>query len=257
MNKWAFLFFLLSTLAQAEPVASNSFLIEEAYNQEPGVVQFIQSFRKPKDGKSWLYNLTVEVPIQDENHQVSVDLPVGHTQSSQTELGDIQLNYRRQLAASKDVVSTARLSLGLPTGEEKHDLGSGNVGAEAALISSVAVSKKWMQHFNFGFGFTPSAKDGSGNQADVQKFFWGFSNIYLVTDDFNLMFEVVGTQEEQVLPGNVAAWTQSTVINPGLRYGFDVSGWDVVPGLSIPLQVGNGEHTTSIFAYLSIEGILF
>ncbi len=36
----------ISFLSLAEPVENNSFLVEEAYNQDPGVVQFINVYQK-------------------------------------------------------------------------------------------------------------------------------------------------------------------------------------------------------------------
>lgn len=38
---------------EAVPIQDNSFLIEEAYNQESGVVQRISIFERPDDGRSW------------------------------------------------------------------------------------------------------------------------------------------------------------------------------------------------------------
>lgn len=37
---------LLSQFVLAEAIEDNSFLVEEAYNQEPGVVQFINVYQK-------------------------------------------------------------------------------------------------------------------------------------------------------------------------------------------------------------------
>ena len=50
---------------QAEPpgIADNSFLIEEAYNQEFGVVQHISTFSKAISGDGWDYSFTQEWPF--------------------------------------------------------------------------------------------------------------------------------------------------------------------------------------------------
>ena len=42
-----------TAIASAEKVEDNSFLVEEAYNQEEGVVQFIQLYQKDSRTKSW------------------------------------------------------------------------------------------------------------------------------------------------------------------------------------------------------------
>lgn len=48
---------------EAKKIQDNSFLIEEAYNQEPGVVQHIQLFQYLKKSKEWLYTFTQEWPV--------------------------------------------------------------------------------------------------------------------------------------------------------------------------------------------------
>ena len=45
-----------------EGIMDNSFLIEEAYNQEEGVVQHINTFMRQRHG-DWLYTFTQEWPI--------------------------------------------------------------------------------------------------------------------------------------------------------------------------------------------------
>jgi purine-binding chemotaxis protein CheW len=58
-----------------EPIKDNSFLIEEAYNQERGVVQHISTLSRTAGG-DWMYTFTQEWPLPDERHQVSFTLPV-------------------------------------------------------------------------------------------------------------------------------------------------------------------------------------
>jgi len=56
-----FLFWASTTLAQespsreSPPIQDNSFLIEEAYNQEAGVVQHVNTFMRQRNG-DWLYS---------------------------------------------------------------------------------------------------------------------------------------------------------------------------------------------------------
>jgi len=49
-----------------ERIEDNSFLIEEAYNQDPGVIQHISSFQYMKD-HTWIYTFTDEWPVPDKN----------------------------------------------------------------------------------------------------------------------------------------------------------------------------------------------
>ncbi|HYV41993.1 MAG TPA: hypothetical protein VEO02_09420, partial [Thermoanaerobaculia bacterium] len=94
-----FLTWSLSTallLGQGTPVQDNSFLMEEAYNQEEGVVQHINTFQRMRGG-GWLASFTQEWPVPRQTHQFSYTVPytrvVGDSVSN-AGLGDIALNYR-------------------------------------------------------------------------------------------------------------------------------------------------------------------
>ncbi|HWP83737.1 MAG TPA: hypothetical protein VNN17_00975, partial [Terriglobia bacterium] len=82
--------------AEAGPIQDNSFLIEEAYNQEPRVIQHISFFTYAPESESWLYNFTQEWPAPgDARHQLSYTIPVAR--SGGAGVGDLALNYRYQL----------------------------------------------------------------------------------------------------------------------------------------------------------------
>src|SRR6266542_5640641 len=84
------------------PIQDNSFLMEEAYNQEEGVVQHISTFQRSRGG-AWLGSLTQEWPVPKQTHQFSYTIPYARTSgdsASTAALGDIALNYRYQLAGS-------------------------------------------------------------------------------------------------------------------------------------------------------------
>ena len=69
-------------------IQDNSFLIEEAYNQERGVVQHISAFARPSVGNAWSYSFTQEWPLGGIQHQLSYTLPVQNDPEG-TGLGDI------------------------------------------------------------------------------------------------------------------------------------------------------------------------
>ena len=50
-----------------ERIEDNSFLIEEAYNQDPGVIQHISAFQLMKN-RTWLYTFTDEWPVPGRNN---------------------------------------------------------------------------------------------------------------------------------------------------------------------------------------------
>jgi hypothetical protein len=62
--------------AQDEPIADNSFLIEEAYNQESGVVQHINAFSRDAASGDWVYTFTRSGRSHGLKHQISYSLPV-------------------------------------------------------------------------------------------------------------------------------------------------------------------------------------
>src|SRR6185312_16420034 len=59
-----------ATSSLAAQIQDNSFLIEEAYNQESGVVQHISTFERA-DGGDWAYSFTQEWPLGGIRHQLS------------------------------------------------------------------------------------------------------------------------------------------------------------------------------------------
>src|SRR4051812_47547900 len=65
----------------AQSIQDNSFLIEEAYNQEAGVVQHIFNLslgvdkRHGADEREWLFSFTQEWPLWSQAHQFSYTIP--------------------------------------------------------------------------------------------------------------------------------------------------------------------------------------
>lgn len=59
-----------------KPIMDNSFLIEEGYNQEPGVVQHVSTFVHTRDLPGWLATFTQEWPIFSQRHQLAFTVPV-------------------------------------------------------------------------------------------------------------------------------------------------------------------------------------
>jgi len=79
------------------PLQDNSFLIEEAYNQEPGVVQHINSVLYDRASGGWLANFTQEWPLGGQRHQLSCSVPFSWLGDGGRGPGDVLLNYRYQL----------------------------------------------------------------------------------------------------------------------------------------------------------------
>jgi hypothetical protein len=236
-------------------IRDNSFLLEEAYNQESGVIQHIQAFQYRKDD-SWNYTFTEEWPVPRETHQLSVTVPVNHIDSdgAETGVGDLMLNYRYQLVLQDPVALAPRLSLILPTGDDQEGLGDGAVGFQANIPLSVEMGDKWVTHWNLGATYIPDAKGPGGMQRDKTGFNYGASLIYLVSENFNLLVEAAGASLDSIEGNGLVKREDSLFINPGLRFAINhESGLQIVPGVGAPIGVGPSQNEYGVFVYLSLE----
>jgi hypothetical protein len=244
---------------EAKKIQDNSFLLEEAYNQEDGVIQHIQLFQYMKKSKSWQYSFTQEWPIPKQAHQLSYTIPVAHIDGSDsTGIGDVALNYRYQAVFKDHIALSPRLSVILPTGDYKKGFGTDSVGIQTNIPLSVELTDKFVTHWNIGATYTPSSKEAGGAKADTTAFNYGASLIYLATENFNLMFEAVGTSGESVQPDGSKQRMDTFFINPGVRFAINCkSGLQIVPGVSMPIGVGPSAGEYGGLAYLSFEHPLF
>ena len=239
------------------PISDNSFLMEEAYNQEPGVVQHISAFQLFRGADSWAYTFTQEWPVFSRTHQLSFTLPIQrvHDGSSvATGLGDVAVNYRFQLAGAERLSVAPRLSLLLPTGRAKSELGTGALGVQVNVPVSAVVGGKVVTHWNAGGTVTPSAKNAVGDRATTVAYNLGASVVWLARPTFNFLVEVVWTREEAVTsPGRTAA-SNGLSVSPGIRWAYNFSsGLQIVPGIAYPIGVGPSAGDDAILFYLSFE----
>jgi hypothetical protein len=267
---WPILLLLLASTVRAQEPATqqitdqtpviqdNSFLIEEAYNQEAGVVQHINTFMRQHNGDV-VYTFTQEWPLFSQKHQFSYTIPVQHIESSPdggTGLGDIALNYRYQLLGNGEaqVACSPRFTLLVPTGDEHKELGAGALGIQVNVPVSVVLSKVFVTHFNVGTTYTPFAKNARGDRADLHDYNLGSSIIWLAHPRFNVLLETVWNSRQSVVGPGMKERDQSVFISPGVRWAYNLpSGLQIVPGIAVPIGVGpsHGEH--SLFVYLSFE----
>lgn len=249
---------LTAALSSQAQIADNSFLVEEAYNQEPGVVQFINVYQKPDDGSDWTYTFINEIPIGDEKHQFSYEIPYSNIDAADEQgVEDIKFNYRHEFVRTDKYVTTGRVSLQTGTGDYKKGFGKSAMGYEASLITSVSITDKWVQHWNLGAGITPDAKNTAGDKANNGKYFWAVSNVYLFSENLNFMLEFAGSEEQETTGAKQAVWGSSTVMSPSIRYAVNVGDWQFVPGIAYPIGVTTNPGDNELLVYLSIEGKLF
>jgi hypothetical protein len=232
-------------------IEDNSFLIEEAYNQEAGVIQHISAFQYMKD-KTWLYTFTDEWPVQGRKQQLSITVPV--LSNGEAGVGDIELNYRYQAIYKNRLAFSPRLSLILPSGNYKKGLGAGVPGYQLSLPFSYLLFRKIVTHYNLGVTIIPKAKNADGSKSDLEIYNYGLSIIVLFNKNFNFMFEVAGNTAITSSGYVNSQVSNSLFINPGFRYAINFkSGLQIVPGIAVPVGIASSKVEPGIFAYLSFE----
>lgn len=236
---------------EANKIEDNSFLIEEAYNQEPGIVQHIQSFQY-MENKQWAYTFTQEWPVPGRTHQLSYTVPLYRLGEDRmrTGLGDVQLNYRYQLLDREDLAVAPRLSLLLPTGDHRKGFGRGSPGVQTNIPLSLTLSDKWVTHWNAGLTVTPNARGEDGRSGDTLDGNAGASVIYLLHQDLNLVLEMAWNANQSV----DGKREHTLLLNPGARFAINFSsGLQIVPGIAVPIGIGPSGGEYGVFLYLSFE----
>lgn len=238
----------------APPISDNSFLIEEAYNQEAGVVQHIFNYRRDRSG-DWLATFTQEWPLAGQLDQLSYTLPLQSSSGSGAVLGDAAINYRRQILGHDDdpIWFSPRLSLVLPTGSTRKGTGAGGLGLQVNLPLSVRVSPALVTHWNVGAS-TTRARSVLGPRGTIRSVSAGASAIWLAAPTLNLMLETVWDRTEALDGAGLRAAEDHVVILPGLRSAINLPrDLQIVPGIGVPIGVGPSHGERDVFLYLSFE----
>ena len=238
-----------------QAIQDNSFLIEEAYNQERGVVQHIGTFQRASGG-DWELGFTQEWPLGGIKHQLSYTIPVQRGELTGTGLGDVALNYRYQLAGNPEAATVVapRFSVLLPTGDDELDHGSGGVGLQANIPLSYVVGPDLVTHWNAGVTVTPSARNPLGQTATTTDLNLGASAVWLLRPSFNLMVEALWLSTRSVVGEGLTTRENTGVLSPGFRMAFDVAGdLQIVPGLAYSFGLGPDSNEDAVFLYLSFE----
>jgi hypothetical protein len=249
-----------SSTSAPPSIQDNSFLVEEAYNQNFGVVQHISSFTRFWNSQDWVYTFTQEWPVPgDARHQLSYTLPVLHAGAFSgcgAGIGDVLLNYRYQLLGDGNarVAFAPRLSLMFPTGDSANGRGAGGFGVQTSLPLSVVLNPKLVSHWNAGATFVPHAQDAVGERAFTSGYNLGQSLIWLAHPRFNVMLETVFASSQSVVAHDKTEWSNSLYLNPGIRWAYNFgNGLQIVPGIGVPFGVGPSAGEKGILLYLSFE----
>jgi DtxR family Mn-dependent transcriptional regulator len=237
-------------------ITDNSFLVEEAFNQEAGIFQNIGGALFA-DG-NWIASFTQEWPILSQTHQLSFTLS-GLSNGLGSGFGDVLINYRYQamLEGPGRPAFSPRVSLILPTGDVPRLLGSGSPGLQVNLPFSKQTGR-WYWHWNGGATWLPRAEfvtSGDVVRADTVDLFSPFlagSGIYRVRQMFNLMLESVWVSQEAALELPTTRETIFT-LSPGARGGWNIGDQQLIVGAALPITWAAGEVEPGLFLYLSYE----
>ncbi|MBA4055866.1 MAG: hypothetical protein C0490_14215 [Marivirga sp.] len=264
-----------SYLRYGQPyIEDNSMFIEEAFNQEAGIIQHISSLII-EDGNI-VYAYTQEIPLAEVKHQLSFGIsynafktPDAVKQFSNAQfltngIGDLFINYRPLLLRKNDwALVIPRFSLIVPTGDARYGFGTGGWGGQFNLAVTKRLSRKMVTHFNAGctqfskadfYEFDSEGTPKLSFEKNISATNFGASVILFVTPRFNLLTEYVSYFEQGLQNDGVKATTNSMIINPGFRVAVDIGKVQIVPGGGIPFNFVNGQFQNSgAFIYLSIE----
>ena len=240
-----------------KPIQDNSFLIEEAYNQESGVVQHIGVFTRERESGLWSFAFTQEWPLFSQRHQLSYAIPLlSPGPGGDAGVGDIALNYRYQIIGADDdpLFVAPRISVLLPTGDERHDRGSGGTGLQFNLPVSLQHTARVVTHWNAGLTVTPAARNAAGERATTRAYNAGMSGIWLLHPLLNAMVELAWDRSEVVSGPDRRSASDGFVLSPGFRAAINLpSGLQIVPGVAVPIGIGPSSGERALLLYLSFE----
>ncbi|MEP6691973.1 MAG: transporter [Gemmatimonadaceae bacterium] len=238
-------------------IQDNLFLLEEAYNQDAGVVQHISQFQRDLRAKAYTFQFTQEWPVGGITHQLSYGVPIVRPDAATgVGVGDIRLNYRYQLIGDADArfAVSPRATVVLPTGDYRRARGAGATGYEVWLPASVVLSDRWVVHGNAGLTRTPRARNVDGDRATTNTWTFGGSVVWLARPAFNLFIETIYQPSEDVAAPGQTARSNNFTVSPGVRWAYNFSsGLQIVPGIAVPLGAGPSAGERSVLFYLSFE----
>jgi len=269
------IFFSAITARGAEPLAieiieDNSLLIEEAYNQEPGVVQHIFQAVYSNDPRQrgWAFAFTQEWPIYGQDHQFSYTILGYHLINEgerQYGVGDTLLNYRYQALEEGpgNPAFAPRFSLIIPTGNRDKGTGNGVVGYQWNLPFSKKVASQLALHANFGITYLPHVRSPMNNgqlspKRSLVSPWVGGSAIYALLPRLHLMLEWLGIIQDNINGSGRSVRTFNPLLSPGFRTAVvNQEDLQIVTGLGVPIGLNRQANNYGAFLYFSIEHHLF
>jgi len=229
-------------------ILDNSFLVEEAFNQEKGVVQNIFGATY-SDLAGWNASFTQEWPVPGVRHQLSYTVPFSIVGGA-AGWGDLLINYRFQVfeEGPKRPAFAPRLSFIVPSSPDRRSLHSRGAGWQVNLPFSKRVGRLYF-HWNAGGTIlraeVTSTQAGSWIGAPLV----AGSSIWAVKPMFQVMLESV-VQSTLV---DVGDRETMVTISPGVRGGWNFGEKQFVIGFAVPVTRGANQNQVAGLAYVSYE----
>jgi hypothetical protein len=231
-------------------ITDNSFLVEEAFNQDPGIFQNLFTWTRGKDG-AWEAVFTQEWPAPGQTHQLSYTIPFAGGDGS-AHVGSVMLNYRFQALQEGPgrPAFSPRASLILPTGDAEG--GGDRPGLQVGLPFSKQSGDLYL-HANAGFTWIEGATLASGDKADLTSPFLAGSLIWRAKPMLNLMLETAVEFEEAPAGLVRTSRHRAVTVSPGCRGGWNIGDGQVIVGAAVPVSWSGGETAVAALTYLSYE----
>jgi hypothetical protein len=239
--------------AQSRPfeILDNSFLVEEAFNQEAGIFQSILGANVGEAG-DWEAAFTQEWPLFGQRHQLSYTIPYAAV-DGRSGVGDLHVHYRWQASveSGRTPAFAPRVSLTLHTGDAASGLGSGSPGWQVNLPFSTQLREVYL-HWNAGFTHTPSATIGPAEH-NLFTPHAAVSGVWRVRPMVNVLLESVAEWEPRLDADGIMRHEAALTLSPGVRVGKNIGRTQTVLGVAMPVTVDGSATTFGVFGYVSYE----
>ena len=266
---------------EPEHIRDNAIFVEEASNQEAGIVQHIFTWSNFWDRagqvrtRDFALAYTMELPVGSQKHQFSFTTqyltafedPDFGPASQQGDVGDTLLNYRYQLLANDDFLwCSPRASLILPTGDKRLGSGTGEVGYQFNLPIS-RYGEQFDFHFNAGLTHIPDVSVPVAVVAfpevtpieilspshDLRAYNLGASVFWKPKVDLHFFVEALALRADEIDELGSRVSTTQVFLNPGVRFAIIQDPLEWVLGVAVPIGLTRDTPDIGVIAYMSIE----
>jgi hypothetical protein len=249
-------------------IEDNSMFLEEAFNQEKGIIQHINNLVVPSTEEDEMeYSYSEEIHITRRSQfsfslHIPIERSIGNTETA-SGLGDTYFSYRYTIMDKYDpVMIIPRITLIVPTGDAQQSLGDGAWGSQLAVAVTKRLHRKLVTHFNVSYTLLSGAERYFYDESvlvahrtrNLSQKSIGVSGVYLAGKSINFFVEALATRDEDISSNGKIVAETSFVLNPAFRFGFDIGSAQIVPGFGLPFFFQQDERqSTGLFFYLSLE----